>query len=548
MARDRGRFSAQWGEPMPQSKSMRLRPQDAGARALLGVAPHPLEALLASGGDGRLALNARDQCNSYGCTPFPRGDILDFASSTASSISARAFEKVKAAQAQLWLETKLNPGAFDARVEASREALRAHLGLRDAEIVFSPSGTDAQLQALFLVRALLRTPLAIIVVGADQTGSGTAHTSRGHHFSDRTALGVDVQKGTPITGLCDGVRSVGVPFCDAAGQLRNDREMDAAVCAAVAEAMSRGEGVLLQAMDASKLGWRGPSADCLQHIVASWPDRVAVVMDACQMRLGRPQLRDYLARGYLVLMTGSKYFTGPAFSGALLVPAALAEALDGVTAAPQGLHNYTTRHDWPRRWPRLRETLPSTPNYGQWLRWQATLAQMEAYFAVPEAFRNAVLEGFGAQVPALLAASENLSLLDEQCGTVDPLLRDEMVHRTIFSFVPYRNGTPLPLADVTTVYKAMGRNLSASMSPDASDNDRRIAARICQIGQPVALHHRPGAILRICMSARLVSDCWALSPAAATGALEPILANVSAVIEKLDWLIARLNLLQCEAA
>ena len=43
------------------------------------------------------------------------------------------------------------------------------------------------------------------------------------------------------------------------------------------------------------------------------------------MRLGRTRLQKYLDRGYLVLVTGSKFFTGPPFSGALLVPSALAQ-------------------------------------------------------------------------------------------------------------------------------------------------------------------------------------------------------------------------------
>jgi hypothetical protein len=533
--------------PVPQSQPIREPIPEAQALGrFLAVAPRPLEYLLASGGDTRLTLNSRDQRNSYGCTPFPRSEILDFASSTASSISSRAFDQAMAAHTQLLLEAILNPNAFDGRVEASRDALRELLGLTEAEVVFSPSGTDAQLQALFLVRAILGTPLATIIVGADQTGSGTAHTSRGHHFSDRTALGVDVQKGAPIVGLSEDVRSAGVPFCDATGHLRSDHEMDAAVYAAVADAISRGEKVLLQAMDSSKLGWSGPSAACLEDIAAAWPDKVVVVMDACQMRLGLPQLRDYLAREHLVLITGSKFFTGPAFSGALLVPAGLSEAASHITAAPQDLKDYTTRYDWPSRWRRLRETLPNVPNHGQWLRWEATLAEMNAYFAVPDAFRHSLLKECDAQVSMLLVASGNLSLLSEHCGAVDQQLSEEMVHRTIFSFVPCRRGKPLPLPGVTALYRAMGRNLSSRLPSDASDIDRSIAARICQIGQPVALGHRPGAILRISMSARLVSGCWDTSPVVAE-ALEPILENVQAVIQKLEWLIDRPELLQSEA-
>ncbi len=509
----------------------------------------PLDDLLASGGDGRLALNARDQRNTYGCTPFPRPVMLDFGSSTASSISEQAYGRAQAAQAQLWLSATLNGAqdAFDDQVEAARRALRKHLGASNAEILFSPSGTDAQLQTLVLVKAVLGTPLVTIIVGADQTGSGTAHTARGHHFSDRTSRGTGVDKGTPIAGLSEQVSTLGIPFCDEAGHLRSDSEMDAAVYGAVANAVGRGEKVMLQVMDASKLGWRGPSAACLDAVTAAWPGQVCIVVDACQMRLGRPQLSDYLGRGYFVLVTGSKFFTGPAFSGALLVPGTQVEAIDQVAATPEGLHNYTSSHDWPRRWHRLRETLPATPNYGQWLRWEATLEEMNAYFAVPTAFRDSLLEGFAAQVPRLIAASANLQLLTEHCGAPVAEFSDEMRHRTIFSFVPHQDGQALSLERCTNLYRAMGRDISGLLPKDAPEPVCAIAARICQIGQPVALRHRPGAALRICASARMVRDCWARA-ATPPEALAPVLVDVGAVLEKLDWLIANPQYCEMDAS
>jgi hypothetical protein len=76
------------------------------------------------------------------------------------------------------------------------------------------------------------------------------------------------------------------------------------------------------------------------------------------------------------------------------------------------------------------------------------------------------------------------------------------------------------------------------LPPDAADSVCETAARICQIGQPVALRHRPGAALRLSASARLVSDCWARATSVPQ-ALAPVLADMRAVIEKLDWLIAR---------
>ena len=498
-------------------------------------AGRPLEELLASGGDARLALTG--QRNSYGCTPFPRPALLDFGSSTASSISPRAFAHARDAQARMWLHASQNDPlqVFDDCVEEARDALRRHLGVMDAEVVFSPSGTDAQLQALFLVKAMLGGPLATIIVGADQTGSGTAHTARGHHFSNRTALGTCVEKGAPISGLGEKVRTVGIAFCDETGHLRSGEEMDTAVQAFVADAVGRGEKVLLQVMDSSKLGWRGPGTACIQRIANAWPDHVRIVVDACQMRISRAQLRDYLARGYFVLVTGSKFFTGPAFSGALLVPQSQADAIDSIVAAPQGLGSYTSRHDGPRRWHHLRTGLRADPNYGQWLRWEACLEEMKAYFEVPTEFRDDVLKEFALQAPLLIGASQNLQLMEEQCGIADAQLGEEMRHRTIFSFVPHRNGEALPLQHCVDLYRAMGRDLSGL--PGMSGSRGEIAARICQVGQPVALRHRPGAALRLSASARLVSGCWARARSAPQ-ALAPVLGDMRAVIEKLDWLIA----------
>ena len=525
----------------------RLAKQEPISPSLDWLEPaRPLQHLLASGGDGRVTVHGPDLCNKYGCTPFPRPTLLDFGSSTASSISQPAYESALAAQARMWLAGSLHgmPDAFDDHVEAGRDALRAHLGV-NAEILFSPSGTDSQLQTLFLVKEILGAPLATIIVGADQTGSGTADTARGSHFSDLTALGVGVEKGAPIAGLCEQVRTIFIPFCDQDGDLRSELQMDEAVHEAVADAVGRGEKVLLQIMDSSKLGWRAPSAACVYSILASWPDQVRIVVDACQMRAGRKQLRYYLAQGYFVLVTGSKFFAGPAFSGAVLVPEIQAAAIDRIGAGRQRLGDYSTRFDWPRRWLALRQALPAIPNYGQWLRWEAALEEIGAYFAVPQTFRDGVLEVFATKASQLIEASPYLALLPDADHMPSPALAEEMRHRTILSFVARRNGRPLSLEHSMQLFRALGRDLSNHLPPGTSKADRRIAARICQIGQPVPLRHRPGSALRLCASARMVSDCWAQSPVVET-ALEPVLEDVRRVIEKLDWLIARPHL--CESA
>src|SRR5271169_502414 len=213
----------------------------------------PLDRLLCAGGDARLTINPASGLNEYGCQPFPCPDTLSFSSSTATSISQRAYDRAERSREAL-MQSAIAVGieaAFDTRVEAMRDELRAALGLSrtNADVVFSPSGTDSQLQALFLARALLGPALTTVVVAADQTGSGTVNTARGCHFSVATANGNRVQKGEPIAGLAGALKSVALPLFDEGGQSRCHTASDLMVLDAVEQSVAGGGKVLLQVMD-----------------------------------------------------------------------------------------------------------------------------------------------------------------------------------------------------------------------------------------------------------------------------------------------------------
>src|SRR6201996_8883679 len=94
----------------------------------------PLDRLLTAGGDPRLTINPASGLNEYGCQPSPCPDTLSFSSSTATSISQRGYARAEAARDAL-MRLAIDVGletAFDARVEALRHELRAHLGLAPA--------------------------------------------------------------------------------------------------------------------------------------------------------------------------------------------------------------------------------------------------------------------------------------------------------------------------------------------------------------------------------------------------------------------------------
>jgi len=505
----------------------------------------PLHRLLGGDGDPRLGIDPASGLNQYGCQPFPCPDTLSFASSTATSISQRAYDRAGLAREAL-LQSAIAVGidaAFDARIEAMREELKACLGLSptEADVVFSPSGTDAQLQALFLARALLGPALTTVIVAADQTGSGTADTACGHHFNAATANGSRVAKGEPIAGLADSVTSIALGLFDESGDFHPQAETDARVFDAVESSIANRAGVVLQIMDSSKLGWRAPSDQCLDEISWRWPDQVRIVVDACQMRLGRPRLKKYLDRGYIVIITGSKFFTGPAFSGALLIPAALGSALAAVSEIAPGLCEYTSRSDWPKNWRVLRSGFPIRTNFGQWLRWEAALEETRAYFNVPDQFRRSALTTFGNGVQRIINSSPSLRLLPPQQKPAGGIDDEELAQTTIFPFVIRQHDRVLPLDDCRKIYRALARDAGNGVSADESGCDPKIAAQRCLVGQPVALGHRqrhPIAALRICSSARLVTETWSSDADTAHRNLQRELGHVAAVAAKIEWLLA----------
>jgi hypothetical protein len=291
-------------------------------------------------------------------------------------------------------------------------------------------------------------------------------------------------------------------------------------------------------MDSSKLGWRAPGDACLAEIARRWPDQVQIVVDACQMRLGRRRLRAYLERGYMVLITGSKYFGGPAFAGALLLPGAVSRLFlkKSVQLAP-GLADYTSRSDWPKAYKSLRGRLASRANLGQWLRWEAALEEMTAYCAVPAAFRCHAVRELGRGIEDLIKLSPSLQAVPRPA---QPLIADEeFSDATIFPFTLHGPRGPIGAETCRALYHALNRDVSKLIASSPADRD--VAARRCLIGQPVKLERagaEPIAALRLCIGARLITEAWSCDAAAAQHNLEHTIDRIADVVAKIELLLA----------
>jgi hypothetical protein len=493
----------------------------------------PTAELLTDGGDARIVLDRARGLNKYGCSPLPDAGLAQFGSSTASTISATAFAAAERLRGRLAEAAGQESAALTYARELDR--MRAELAdlcgiadLPDLEIVFAASGTDLHLLAAQLAAGEAQTPLLAVMVEAAETGSGVPAALGGRHFSTRAALGETVPEGSPVEGATT-IEIAAVSSRDAHGMPRPARVIDAEVESAVVDAAEAGRRVLLTLVDVSKTGMIAPSPGLALAVRRRFPDAVDVLVDACQFRLSRASLRAHLEHGFMVALTGSKFLTGPTFSGALLVPRTLARRLKR-QGLPPALGAYSARAEWPRGWTAA-QSLPDTANYGLLLRWEAALDEFRAFRSIPEREVAAFLSDFARAVETRLADDPAFEALPVPALDRRPLVDagswDEIP--TIFPFLLRDTARRLLRRDETAqVYAGLAQEKSDLGGP------REIAALRCQVGQPVPCGDRDGvpvSALRLCASARLIVEA-----ARGRSAGAAVIARAMAVLDKTAWL------------
>ena len=513
---------------------------------LLGTA----DALMETGGDIRLARDPKTALNGYGCSHRPRPWAITFASSTASSSSARGY--IAADRARLAVTTALLRGtparkAVGACIAAARRGIGRGFGLAAGEkIVLAASGTDTELLALALTHlAGTDKPVLNILIAPEETGRGVPMAARGLHFAVDTALGHDVTCEAPIEGFRPDTALANIALRDASGALRAMAVVEAEIEAALAGALAAGKRVILHGLDLSKTGLLAPSPAFLTRLRGVYGEAFDIVLDACQARLSPISVRAYLDLGATVLVTGSKFFTGPPFAGAALLPEGIAARLrTGVL--PAGLAAYFNRAEFPADAMAAR-ALPEGGNYGLALRWHAALAEMRALLRVKPVRRAEILRGFAQAVQHGIAATPGLALLPQPA--IFRTKADEPWERlpSIFTFLlraPHAPERCLTPAEARQVYVWLNTDLSICL-PEQPE----VAARICHIGQPVPLAQPQGegqmGALRVSAGARLISgepSHRALGPRARLG---QEFADIGVVFTKIGLILANWALL-CE--
>lgn len=449
------------------------------------------EQLLVAGGDARIAPDLLSGLNKYGCRARPDPDLLAFGSSTASVISARAFDAAAALRDRLARHARPDnlTALYQCELGRIRRELLEYLGINAAQVeaVFAASGTDAHALVARALSHVCELPLTILMVDERETGSGVMAALRVRNAA---------------------VHTVGLRLAD--GAPRPPEAIDAEIGSLAEQAITSGHHVLLVMADQSKTGLVAPGPDCVAGLLRRHPGRLDVLVDACQMRLSATTLRSYFRQGFFIALTGSKFIGGPSFSAALLLPGEVAARLklqqrDGTAAV----------------------------NFGLLLRWEAALAELRRFRAVPESAVAAILQTFADAIGERLASDARFEPLSASViarGTLQ-VARSWDCIPTIFPFLLYRTDAagrrmPLDSREVQHIYQHLPQ---AAFTPDGVTAGLR-----CQLGQPVACGVRQGvevSALRLCLGARQIADVAHGKP------LQRLIAEAMSALDKTAGLI-----------
>ena len=528
---------------IPQEAEM---PSIDGCDELLQFAL-PVEKMLVLGGDHRLVVDQGTQLNSYGCRPFPRPEAITFSSSTATSISKYAFDLVEKRRQQ-FISEAIGSGVQAAVAGLAQEvrvgiARQLEIGSNLAEVVITASGTDSFLIAHGLTRLLSGSPTVTLIVGVDESGSGVRLALQERHFADDTALSYAVQKGQLLSAETSQERQIDIPVRDKSGDEIPVRVLDSQVRDLAVTNVEAGNYVVVHAMNHSKLGYSGPSRALLIELKRMMGLKVCIVIDACQMRLDREEIIEYLEHQMIVIVTGSKFFTGPPFCGAILIPEQIVHDIQVNGAKFDiGFNSYCAQEDLPQRLRTILRSGSKNFNLGSIFRWVAALAEMERYYAIPPGIRARAVPQFCERVEDILRAVPFIELnYQNSCGqnscrnTPSGIDCGELSgRRMIFPFfLFYDHGGVRKICSekqVQQIYILLNQDCSKLFSYKNA-REFRLLAQMCHIGQPVSAIHQSGvstAVLRISVGARIFSESFSK----ATGEI------VNALIEDEFWQIS----------
>nr|WP_252833361.1 hypothetical protein [Ciceribacter sp. RN22] len=514
-----------------------------------GELAFPLEHVLCGGGDSRLALDPATGFNRYGVPPRPRPEAVHFSSSTASAISDYGFLYCELFRRDLISAVSRGADPSMLRRKASLAvaasiARMVQLAPEVGDVVIAPSGTDVELLSVAVsLAADSEAPLTNILISPEETGRGVTYAGAGQYFDDLSATGHPVRKGNVVWPSAR-IELHEIAIRDESARPRSIEAIDAEFLAAGRQALDRGHRVLAHVLASSKTSLSAPSPAAVDALVALDPDRVDIVVDACQMRGIFGDFGWMAQRGLMVQITGSKFLTGPPFSGALLLPASMRDRALVVAQMLKEAPGAGSLVEWPTTWFGPEADDDSVTSWGPLFRWLPALLEAELLEKLPPASRERAFVSFRSAILSRMQKSAYLRSFrfeeEDGGGQEIDLARLSIVAFRVFAAKKEGGVEPLDEKSCRHLFELLNVDVSDRLGP-LSEGEGVIARLQAHIGQPVALSATEGdvAVLRLVLGARFFNIVGHAGPGSFEAALVSEISDALRAIEKVELLASK---------
>ena len=497
------------------------------------------EMLLSSGGDDRLTLKMNGgRINKYFCSTLPRSYVLRRGSCTCSTTTMAQFDlaernRIAMLSKALSVADKSPPEAcMDAALEINddtRFRLGKSLGIDTTDlsahqIVLFPSGSDAELLPVCVAMSRKPTKIFNFVTAAGEVGSGTPNAANVRHFSSLKTMGGTQENNGPLLGY-DGasVELIEVKPRKIDGST-DFREQETMIAIDTKLQGCPGSVAILHLVLGSKTGLICPSRNFIADMRAKFGSSLMIVADACQLRCTASFIKSLVDDDIVCLITGSKFFSGPPFSGAVLLPSPMAQEIETSLASPntplpRGLNMYLTPYECPKTMPYMRKFLdiPSQDAAKKWinpglaLRWICGVQGIEDFYSIPPAVVDAFVGKWVAHTKDLVRQCEPyLQVLDVDLGDDGNVMvgGSNSIVSIILNVSNGVGGTRRLTADECKVYhQLMGKDCSDMFVCDSEA--KGILKQTAMLGQTVKLSSIL-SIVRIALGADMVNEALAV--------------------------------------
>lgn len=468
--------------------------------------------IMATGGDARVITENKSGLNTYGHSPFPKFAV-QYSSCTGNTISVSAYSYVASFLNVLTHEhqQELNTDFYIREFELIRKKIASYYELSpEVEMVFGSSGTDIELIQLALSLSLGKS-VHNIVLAANEVGSGTENAAKGCYFSDLTPTGYNCKIGEEIPGFSNHrISYANIDIRDCRGNIVNEDIIHKAYIAEIDFAIRSGKRAIVHTIHRSKTGLIVPHYDIIYEIVKDYGDHIDLVVDCCQGRVSIKKVNEYLNLGASLLLTGSKFYSGPPFSGILLLPVKYRKYPIDINNY-SGLRQFFSIPEYPLRWQKdIPQITDDENNLGLLLRWKAAVYEMNKVFLIPNHRIEFVINSFTNLARRMISQTTFLNEISAFSQTIEDTCptntKSPFELNTIITFAIYGlDGSELTIEDAKIIHKALYTNLEPYLS-----QSNKILSLIVQLGQPVKIKQncdgKWGANLRIALSSNLIGE------------------------------------------